>query len=266
MYLGIGLSLSGHGLRGPRLDPLTRSYIERGTAAGGGSLPGEIVTVFNDFFVSAQDLGFLSAIKASACLSGWPNFSGILTPLGADMPTATAYNFVALDYDPATGLIGDGETKYIGTGYNSNNDGRNDVHMSAFVTKEGDPNNRIISGGEDLELMHASSSRIRVRINQSTLFTSTSTAGAFSSGLYFASRDNEDDFEWQSPVASGTEAEPSTVDPSGNYLVFARNVAGSPENISNSRIAFYSAGAAVDRAAINEHVTAMMTAIQDAWT
>jgi hypothetical protein len=76
-----------------------------------------------------------STVKAGCLMAGARTLSGALTPIAADMPAPTNYNFVSGDYDRKTGLVGDGLSKYLNTNYKISQytTGEN-LHLGLFGT------------------------------------------------------------------------------------------------------------------------------------
>jgi len=126
----------GHAVAGAAqaaLTPEARDYFDRLDTAGSG--PGPNAAPISHLVAGLRARGLWDKLKAACLLAGPDSLSGALVPLRADMPTPTNFNFVAGDYSRATGLKGDGVSKYLLLGISGIALAQNSAHVSAYVTE-----------------------------------------------------------------------------------------------------------------------------------
>jgi hypothetical protein len=126
--------LNERGFFGEGFDPDALDYINRVETADTERLEPRVRTAINQFVLGCKADGIWSAIKASCIMAGARTLSGAIIPLAGNAPTN--FNFVSGDYDRKTGLLGNGSTKYLNTGYLSNTffTNNNDHHLSVYVS------------------------------------------------------------------------------------------------------------------------------------
>jgi len=123
--------VSAAGAAQAALDPFARDYIARLDAAGSG--PGPNTAPISHLVAGLRARGLWDKLAAACLLAGPDSLSGALVPLRADMPTPTAFNFVAGDYSRATGLKGNGASKYLTTGLSGTALAQNSAHLATWV-------------------------------------------------------------------------------------------------------------------------------------
>jgi hypothetical protein len=216
------------------------------------------------FVIGLKQENIWNAIKSSCILMGARTLSGALTPLKGGAPTNVNNNFVSGDYSRTTGLVGNGSTKAINTNRTITADPSDNHHLSVFTTAAD-------SQAATLYYMGAVSSVFSghfIGVNSGQHFyrssASSGTQGPAQSsvGFFGVSRSSSTSFNYRGASTSGslsTSSNPSLA--ADNMHIFARNRAGTLENFSNARIAFYSVGESLDLALLDTRVSALVTAI-----
>ena len=246
-------------------DPDARDYILRVEAADGDRLESSVRSAINDFVLGCKADGTWSAIRASCIMAGARTLSGAIVPLVGNAPTNG--NFVSGDYNRKTGLLGDGSTKYLSTGYVSNTFfQQNSNHMSIYVTSA-----------------PASSATAKVFIgNQSSigsrLYLSKSTTDQFSwrsanvstainvfgqgitTGFKGGARSSSTAVVARSAQTNTTSSiNSATIQVSLNIHVFAGGFIN--QNLCDARMSFYSMGDNLDLALLDTRITTFMNAL-----
>ena len=239
------------------------TYIAAVEAADGQSLESGVKSAINDFIVGCKVDSNWSALKASCILAGARTLAGALVPLVGTAPTN--YNFVSGDYNRKTGLVGNGSTKYLDSNRANNADPQNSQHFGVYFSNQGTSAFGVWIGvfhtGEsgssyfyrntDSQVLHVSR-RSSTETNTGTLIPDNSYMGvsrAAASGY---------SFRMASTTYSYTMA--SAAPAAENLHVFRLNRA--TNNLyMNARMSFYSIGEALDLAALNTRVTALMSAL-----
>ena len=136
--------------------------------------------------------GLWNGLLSAACFVG-VGFQGMLVPLKSGMPTLTNNFFLGTDLDQLNGLLGNGSTKYLGTGITKNDLLQNDLSMSVYFTQAGTPNNvQAFIGATTTALIQLNASSNTPRIaNSGGSFTDLDRGV----GFYGASRDNSAGFD-----------------------------------------------------------------------
>jgi membrane-bound inhibitor of C-type lysozyme len=248
------------------LDPDAAAYIAAVQTADGAALERAVKVALNDFVLGCKSAGIWDAIKASCIMAGARTLAGALVPLKG--PAPTNFNFVSGDYNRKTGLKGNGSTKYLDSNRAGNADPLADFHAAVWQTElqssffgpllasrlptspdnssqiiDSDEGNhyQVLCRGVSPALIGLRSPRIANRLVAISLSSTTLT-------IKYA---NAIDTETITPVDSvGT-----------TWQVLGR---GSGERFSNARLSFYSIGEAIDLAALDTRVSALMTAIDGA--
>jgi hypothetical protein len=237
-------------------------YIDRVEAADGQSLEEGVKTAYSTFVSGCKTDGIWDAIKASCILAGARTLNGALVPLVGTAPTN--YNFVAGDYDRETGLLGNPANKYLSSNRNNNSDPQDNRHLVVYRTE---PEQRsstrafIGFGGSsngDSQLLYTATNRYYRIAFGSDAIQADSTAVP---GFIGASRNNATSVDGRYASVTTQYASNSATPTDGNILVFSRGSEGSPGAITDARFAFYSIGEALDLAALDTRVSALITAI-----
>lgn len=101
--------------------------------AAGSSMNTNNQQALRRFVVGCINDGIWDSITSIVPLAGPSNLAGALVPLKGLAPTNNL--FVSADHNIQTGLIGNGNNKYLNTGYTSSTFGtQNNAHIACFVT------------------------------------------------------------------------------------------------------------------------------------
>lgn len=107
-------------------------YFANLTAAG-SSMNANNQLALRKFVVGCITDNIWDKITAIVPLAGPSSLAGALVPLKGIAPTN--FSFLAGDHNAQTGLIGNGSTKYLVTGYSSNTFGsQNNAHIACYTT------------------------------------------------------------------------------------------------------------------------------------
>ena len=260
----------GFGSQKTPSDPDALTYLAAVAAADGAPVEVGVAVAVDDFFRGIKADNTFSAIKSAALLCGARTLAGALVPLVGAAPTN--YNFVDPDYNRETGLKGNGTTKYLDSGRNSNADPQDNFHIAAYATEV----TTSASSGTNWFPMYigtggGSSGSCAIGRNQGNstdLFfrnrTSVATlaAGGTATGLLGNSRGSGGEYLVRASGANSTITEASQSPFDGNVGVFRSLIGDTSITYSNGRLAFYSIGESIsDLAALDARVTALVTSI-----
>lgn len=256
--LGLGLGLDKS--QGVILAPEAVSWAAAVVAAG-SSAPDSVVFAVSEFVKGCQadaspnaGVSNWDAMKVVQLLAGPDTFAGIAAPLKGD--AATFNNFVSGDYDPATGLLGDGSTKYVDTNRAHTTDPQNNFSAWVYATEVGTSGFfGSGSGANGTTLVTNLSSRCR---NDTATVRTVSSAGLVGVSRS-ASGSYNDFYDGSNTAVSQTSQSPFN----GPFFVFAtrpnNNVGAS--NYGNHRIAVYGIGEAVNFDLLMPRLSTLMAAI-----
>jgi hypothetical protein len=254
----------------PALDPDAAAYIAAVEAADTQALEPAVRAAINDFVVGCKADGIWAAIKASCILAGARTLTGALVPLVGTAPTN--FSFVAGDYNRETGLVGDGNTKYLNSNRNNNADPQDSKHLAVYAsTRNNESTVKVYIGATFVAgstfgtqvLTGATASKLSARLNDGTTVTSTGNLHS-ANGLFGLSRSNSANYLARGSSISEVFTMASGPPTSNNIFVFNRNLDGSPNLYSDARIAFYSIGESLDLALLDARVTALINAFDAA--
>lgn len=238
-------------------DPDAADYIRRVETADGQSLNNGVrIAIFN-FIRGCKIDGNWSAIKACCIMMGANTLSGALTPLVGSAPTN--FNFVGSDYNPKTGLIGNGSTKYLDTNRNNNADPQDNNHNAVYISAAASITGGLLSSdsgsatGSNNIYDDAGGNGLFCRNRSAAL---TLVANPAPTGFIAHSRISSASFIARAGGASTVFAQSSGVPFNGNLFVFKRLA-----NYSNARISYYSVGESVDSALFDARVTTLVSSI-----
>lgn len=242
-------------------DANAAAYITAVETADNSSLEDPVKQAIDEFVIGCKADGIWSAIKASCILAGAKTLNGALVPLVGTAPTNN--NFVSGDYNRKTGLIGDGNTKYLNSNRKNNADPQNNKHVSVYISVlntsltgrlhmgAGVPD----AGGTGLNIAGGT------RINSATTYVPVSNPTNFRG----ATRSNSTTIVARSNSTTYSSAVTSQTPSSMNLAVFCNILSnGTPTVYSPSRLSFYSIGESLDLAKLDTRVTNLMTAINSA--
>ena len=239
-------------------EPEAVSYVAAVEAADGQELEFGVAKAINDFVLGCKNDGIWDAIKASCILAGARTLDGALVPLVGTAPTN--YNFVSGDYNRETGLNGDGSTKYLDSNRNNNADPQNNSHLAVYLKTVGSVSKSYAGCGT----ADAGVNQLTVDNNTSVTIKCRTTTPhdplvTLQAGLYGASRNNGSTYiaRYNNLSVNVSEASESPFD--GSILLFARGGPGSPAQITDARLSFYSIGESLDLALLDARVTTLMS-------
>lgn len=244
-------------------DSSSLAYISAVELADGQALEAGVQDAINNFVVGCKSDGIWSAIKSSCILAGARTLAGALTPLVGTAPTN--YNFASGDYDRASGLVGNGSTKYLDSNRGSNADPQNSNHNAVYLTSAA---TGVLAGagpgtdaGTNVIVLAAGSpptgATFRSRSSTGTAVTATYA------GLVGHSRSASGSYTIRVNSSNTTASVASAAALSENVLIFRRSGGGSP-SYTASRIAFYSIGESLDLALLDSRLVALISAIGNA--
>jgi hypothetical protein len=242
-------------------------YLNAVQLADGQALEPEIQAAVDAFVRGCKKDGIWDAIKASCILCGARTISGALVPLVGPSPTAypQPVNFVSADYDRSSGLVGDGATKYLDSGYAYAQD-QDDSHISIYRSAAGG-NSENWMGAGTFDSLNGSFTRIGW-FNGLLYPAVQSHVGSYSvavqptgfAGVRRASGSSVS-FRHSGADYSASVASKSVSGVTGNFAVYAANYTDLPPFFSSQRAAFYSIGSSLDLAALDNRISTLVAAI-----
>lgn len=238
-------------------------YIRRVETADGQPLELQVKAAIDVFVRGCKADGIWGAIKSSCVLIGPRTLTGALTPLVGAAPTNI--NFVTADYIRKTGLAGNGSSKYLNSNRNNNADPQNNKHISVYASALPTNIGAFVAGrqtGTEIgasRILHNASGLPDYQINIST--DSTTQVGRAAMGFYGCSRSDPDAIQARSSQSTVIAAQSSTAPISANYGIFARITNTTPGTYSNSRLAFYSIGEALDLYLLEARVSTLVSTL-----
>jgi hypothetical protein len=255
--------LNERGFFGEGFDPDALDYINRVETADGERLEPMVRTAINQFVLGCRQDDIWTAIRASCILAGARTLSGALIPLIGNAPSNNA--FVSGDYNRKTGLLGDGSTKSLGTGYVSNTFfQQNNHHLSVYVTSAptSSATTKVFLGnasslGSRLFIAKNASDQFSARLANASVAVNVSGQGTttdFKGGARSSST---------AVIVRSAQTNTSTSNTTGaiasnlNISVFA----GGASNLCNARMSFYSMGDNLDLSLLDARITTLMNTL-----
>ncbi len=235
-------------------------YLAAVETADGQALEPAVRLAVDAFVRDCKADGIWNAIKASCILAGARTLAGALVPLVGSAPTNVG-PFVSDDYNRKTGLKSNGTTKRVATNRNNNADPQNDKHLSVYRTEAPtDTSIRTEIGssvgtGSSCLLWTGTTRFHRINAGSGTVSDTTNPVG-----LWGASRSSSSTIAYRIGQTPATISPTSETPASGDISLFARGVT----QFSDSRIAFYSIGEALDLALLDARVTTLINAFDAA--
>ena len=230
--------------------------------AAGSTVSQPVANAVSAFVDGCQADGIWDAMKSVVLLAGADTLAGALVPLKGTAPTNN--NFVSGDYNPETGLVGNGSTKYLDSNRDNNSDPQDDVHLSVYVSAVV----AYVANGGYIGAGLGASGTTRItpsNANGGTVACRSTTAVAFSAfppvNFLGISRSNSSGYEGRFNGGDSTFTEASAA-PGGNAIEVYRTYSGA---YANARLAFYSIGESLDLAALDTRVSNLITAIGNAF-
>jgi len=241
-------------------DPNVLEYIRAVEIADGAELEPSARTAINDFVIGCKADATWDAIKASCILAGARTLAGALVPLVG--PAPTNFNFVPPDYNRKTGLLGDGATKYLGSGRNNNADPQNSQGLGVHITAlPSDTTRRPLIGcgvgnvgATQLNTLDYIESRSR-----SAIAALNNTLPITALGFVGLSRSSSAGYTVRHAGSEVVVMEASQTPLNETINIYRRG--GVATNFTDARLAFYFIGEALNLALLNARVTTLINAI-----
>ena len=236
-------------------DSNASAYIAQVEETDRSELGEEAREAINAFVVGCKNDGIWPAIKASCILAGARTLAGALVPLVGVAPTNVG-PFVVGDYNRKTGLIGDGNTKYLnsnattGAGYWS----QNSNHVAVCVSSAATTVNGLYAGSSiTVDLGKAGTTCQFTNYNLS----SDIVAGQGSAtGFIGISRSAIGNFVGRVALSNTIFTRTSTSNTQQSMFLYGRNE--STRILANARLSFYSIGESLDLALLDTRVAALL--------
>jgi hypothetical protein len=245
----------------PSFDADAQTYITAVELEDQQALETAVKTAINDFVVGCKSDGIWTAIKASCILAGARTLTGALVPLKGTAPTN--FNFVTGNYNRATGLVGDGSTKYLDSNRNNDADPQNSKHIAAYLSSYTDLNTTSFAISSSSTGGTTGVSQITLNGNADTIVGRANSSqnlpiaavygGSFLTGV---ARTSSNSITLRANNTTVTGAKVSQVPNNASMQIYA----GFGANYTNARIAFYSIGESLDLALLDARVTTLINA------
>jgi hypothetical protein len=252
---------------GPAVDPDAAAWAAAVTG-NGGTYSGATLTAVSDFVVSAKASGYWTKLNRINLFCG-DQLAAALVPLkvGGGNATDTNVNFVGGDYTEATGLTGNGTTKYLRTGLiPSVSLTLDDTHLAIYNRASASAvSNQWGAGGPMIFYApHTGASLISDQYNSTTGRVGPTAAIGTPYGFLIASRNGAGEHTvYRNAVSLGTNATSGGALPAIECYVFASNNFGGPAAINDGARGGYSIGSGLSAADVTAYNTHMET-FQDA--
>lgn len=245
--IGLGLDLSLRWRPTSRFSPAARDYFARLDAASlrvttydaaNARLIDRLVANGGNFW---PDSGAFCAMAGYLFPTG-----GTLIPLKDGHDAGTLNAFVTGDWNAATGLKGDGSTKYVNSNRNNNADGQNDQAMGVYVdTATSDVTSKAYIGAGSAVIgatgiLVGLSSMLAFRNRNSTADTSVISFG--STGLLSMSRSSSAAYEIMAGGSQSTVTRASQTPFDSNVGIFVRLATTPSTDYVDARLPFYHIG------------------------
>jgi hypothetical protein len=244
---------------GFQFDADASTYIEAVEAADTQALETGVRYAINDFVIGCKQDGIWDAIKASCILAGARTLDGALVPLVGTAPTN--YNFVSGNYNRETGLQRPGGNVYLDSNRPNDADSQDNRHVSVYLTEEAILPGRVLLGANSTG--QSGGTALIAVSNSAYLSSNTSVAatGASTINLCGATRSSSSTVTalFGGQLISGSAL--SQLPTNDSIVIFGIAIGGVLQGGTDARIAFYSIGEALDLAALDTRVSALITAI-----
>jgi hypothetical protein len=239
-------------------------YISAVEVADGQALETGVKDAINAFVVGCKADGIWNAIKASCIMAGARTLAGALVPLVGTAPTN--FNFVAGDYNRKTGLIGDGNTKYLNSNRNRQDDPQDSQHIAAWVTAA--PNNASINfifgagsgaGGVGATHLAANSSVWVIRHSCNTPSSPVGTDNIWSvPNLVGINRASSSSFTYRRNGGTTTYPRNSDGRINADLFLYSTSPATIGSELTDARLSFYSIGESLDLTLLDARVSTLI--------
>jgi len=242
-------------------DADAQSYIANVEAADGLPLERAVCVAIHDFVAGCKADENWTSLRAAVILAGARSLRGALVPLVGPSPVNN--NFVTGDYSRRTGLLG-GSSKFLNTRLSATSIPQNNFHYSVFVSATGPTIPRVYFGNGPsstetgaTNFGQQNATGVFTRNQSGTAFSHLNTGIAL--GFYATSRQSSASYLTRVNGVTRSAATVSQAPYNDNFYVYASG--NSAQNASDPRLAFYSAGLAVDLVKLEARVNALAATI-----
>jgi hypothetical protein len=243
-------------------DPDASAYIAAVEFADGQSLEDTVKIAINAFVVGLKTDGIWNSVLASCIMMGARTIEGAIVPLKG--PTPTGFNFVSGDYNRKTGIVGNGSTKYIDTGFlDENPTYRLNYHCGVHQTVAGSGNGAKIvakvtaDNFDEVAIRRNTPTNIALNgRNANTNDGGLEVAPAFiiqarSVSATFIGHNNGTAYTYTRTASNNAT--------NVNWLLYRRNA--STPTYTTSRITFYTIGTALDATDLANYETRVLALV-----
>jgi hypothetical protein len=240
------------------------AYLTAVEAADGQALENSVKIAINTFVKGCKTDGIWDAIVTSCIMAGARTYTGALVPLKGNAPINNAFG--SGDYSRKLGLLGDGTSKYLSTGYNNNdatNFPQNDSHISCYVSQTQTNATGILVGtasglGNRFTLRHATTAQILTQNRNSTSSSVTLAPIGFQGNTRNSSTNFSRRFTTTSGISDSVVGASSGGGTNELLGVFAT---GAGATFSAARMSFYSIGKSLTLSLLDSRITTLMTTL-----
>lgn len=223
--------------------------------ANGGSVSAGTLSAVNTFVKAAKANSYWSKLNRVNLICG-DQLAAAMVPLkvGGGSATETNVNFVGGDYSEATGLTGNGTSKYLNTGLTPTvTFTANDTHIAAYLRANIDLNIGV-NNAFDLSLSSGtySSDQYNQTVGQGRVSAAVASLAGFGVG---SRRSLTDHAVYRNGASIGTSATSGGAMSAFPMFLFVMNAAGTPTFYTASVIAGYSVGSGLSAAEVALYYT-----------
>jgi len=243
---------------GAKFDADAQAYMTAVESADTQALEPAVRTAINAFVVGCKADGIWDAIECSCLLAGPRTLTGALIPIKGAAPTNIG-PFVSGDYERTTGLVSNGSTKVLNSNYSHTFDNQNNRHLAVYYQTP--PNFGIGLGTTDSgtsQIAITTTSQL-FRVTRGADSTRTDTISGASFGGAERSSGSTITGRYGGTTYSFTQVSATPL--AGNVVIFGRGTPASPQNVTTSRLAFYSLGRSLNLALLDARITAYLSEI-----
>jgi len=243
------------------LDSDAQTYITAVETADGQALETNTRYAINNFVIGCKQDGIWTAIKASCILAGARTLAGALVPLVGTAPTNVG-PFASGDYNRKTGLIGDGNTKYLNSNRDNNADPQDNSHMALYSAVSWPERNGFYFAGMGAASSGASSLRSITGVMRFLIKSTSASLGRnFTRNPGFVGMARFNPTEFQSRLDSQMQVFSSnSVSAIPGPISIFTDSSIPTSGVTNARLAFYSIGESLDLARLDARVTDLINA------
>jgi hypothetical protein len=249
------------------LESETITYISAVESADNQFLEKPVILSIDNFVKQCKLDGIWDAIKSCCILIGARTLSGALVPLKGSAPTNVNNNFTSSDYNRKTGLIGNASNKYLNTNRSDSADPNLSIHQSVFLNSHQTSGFGLYigTGGGQNGATHFG---FEISPTQIIARNRNDGGGAFlisrspTKAFMGSTRSNSTSYTVRYNGENHTNPQTARANLGINHFIFATNNNGSPNNLSNARISFYSIGESIDLQKLEDRVTILVESIE----